>query len=125
MAKDTNKQLRNEVIYSIYVRNYSKEGTFQAVMNDLDRIQSLGVDIIWLMPIHPIGKLHRKGTLGSPYAIRDYREVNPEFGTKEDFQRLCEAIHKRGMKVIIDVVYNHTDPFIYLSIFPFTKSKNH
>lgn len=115
MAKDTNKQLRNEVIYSIYVRNYSKEGTFQAVMNDLDRIQSLGVDIIWLMPIHPIGKLHRKGTLGSPYAIRDYREVNPEFGSKEDFQRLCEAIHKRGMKVIIDVVYNHTSPDSYLA----------
>ena len=106
MAKETSKTLRNDVIYSIYVRNYSEEGTFDAVRKDLNRIQQLGVDIIWLMPIHPIGKMHRKGTLGSPYAIQDYRAINPEFGTMEDFINLCDAIHERGMKVIIDVVYN-------------------
>ena len=115
MAKETSKTLRNDVIYSIYVRNYSEEGTFEAVRKDLNRIQQLGVDIIWLMPIHPIGKMHRKGTLGSPYAIQDYRAINPEFGTMEDFINLCEAIHERGMKVIIDVVYNHTSPDSYLA----------
>ena len=115
MAKETSKTLRNNVIYSIYVRNYSEEGTFEAVRKDLNRIQQLGVDIIWLMPIHPIGKMHRKGTLGSPYAIQDYRAINPEFGTMEDFINLCDAIHERGMKVIIDVVYNHTSPDSYLA----------
>ena len=115
MAKETSKTLRNDVIYSIYVRNYSEEGTFDAVRKDLNRIQQLGVDIIWLMPIHPIGKMHRKGTLGSPYAIQDYRAINPEFGTMEDFINLCDAIHERGMKVIIDVVYNHTSPDSYLA----------
>lgn len=115
MAKETQKQLRNQVIYSIYVRNYSKEGTFNAITNDLDRIKKLGVDIIWLMPIHPSGVEHRKGSLGSPYAIKDYRAVNPEYGTKEDFITLCEAIHGHDMKVIIDVVYNHTSPDSYLA----------
>ena len=115
MAKDTNKALRNDVIYSIFVRNYSEEGTFQAVERDLDRIKSLGVDIIWLMPIQPSGKKNRKGSLGSPYAISDYRAVNPEFGTMEDFIRLVDAIHEKGMKCIIDVVYNHTSPDSVLS----------
>lgn len=115
MAKDTNKALRNDVIYSVFVRNYSEEGTFQAVERDLDRIKSLGVDIIWLMPIQPSGKKNRKGSLGSPYAISDYRAVNPEFGTMEDFIRLVDAIHEKGMKCIIDVVYNHTSPDSVLS----------
>lgn len=79
MAVDTEKTLRNQVLYSIYVRNYSEAGTFAAVQADLDRIKALGTDIIWLLPIHPTGEKHRKGTLGSPYAIRDYRAVNPEF----------------------------------------------
>ena len=73
MAVDTEKTLRNQVLYSIYVRNYSEAGTFAAVQADLDRIKALGTDIIWLLPIHPTGEKHRKGTLGSPYAIRDYR----------------------------------------------------
>lgn len=110
MARVTSKQLRNQVMYSVFVRNHTAEGTFRALCKDLDRIHSLGVDIVWLMPIHPIGKVARKGSLGSPYAISDYRGINPEFGTLEDFRVLVDEIHARGMKCIIDVVYNHTSP---------------
>lgn len=110
MAKNTPTSYRNQVMYSVYVRNHTPEGTFEGVRRDLERIRDLGVDIIWLMPIHPIGAQARKGTLGSPYAISDYRAVNPEFGTKEELQRLVEDIHALGMKCIIDVVYNHTSP---------------
>ena len=110
MAKNTDKILRNQVIYSIYIRNHTQEGTFRSVIPDLDRIRDLGTDIIWLLPIHPIGIQGKKGTLGCPYANRDYRSVNPEYGTMEDFRALVDAIHERGMKCIIDVVYNHTSP---------------
>lgn len=115
MAYNTSKERRNDVIYSVFVRNYSEEGTFDAVRRDLPRIKALGTDIIWLMPIHPCGVQNRKGTLGSPYAIRDYRAVNPEFGTEQDFRNLVDAIHDHGMKCIIDVVYNHTSPDSVLS----------
>ncbi len=97
-------------MYQIFVRNFSPEGTFSAVQKRLDDIKSLGTDIIWLMPIHPIGVKNRKGSLGSPYAICDYRAVNPEFGTIGDLRALVDAIHGKGMKCIIDVVYNHTSP---------------
>ena len=110
MAKQTNIALRSDVIYSIYVRNHTEEGTFRAVIPDLDRIKALGTDIIWFMPIHPIGIKGKKGSLGCPYANRDYRTVNPEYGTMEDFRALVDEIHARGMKCIIDVVYNHTSP---------------
>jgi len=115
MAIQTSKNLRNQLMYSVFVRNYSEEGTFEALRRDLDRIRDLGVDIIWLMPIHPIGQKARKGTVGSPYAISDYRAVNPEFGTVEDLKRLVSDIHDRGMKCIIDVVYNHTSPDSWLA----------
>ena len=110
MAENTDIKLRNKIIYSVFVRNHTVEGTFRAVIPDLDRIKVLGADYIWLMPIHPIGKGKRKGTLGSPYANMDYRTVNPEYGTLEDFKTLVDEIHRRGMKVMIDVVYNHTSP---------------
>ena len=110
MAIDTRVTLRNETMYCIFVRQFTPEGTFAAAERELDRVKALGTDIIWLMPIHPIGKVQRKGSLGSPYANQDYRAVNPEFGTLEDFIHLTEEIHRRGMKVIIDVVYNHTSP---------------
>ncbi len=116
MAESTPKTYRNMVIYSIYVRNYQKEGTFKSVEEDLPRIRDLGVDIIWLLPIHPIGEKNRKGTLGSPYSIRDYRSINPEFGSMEDFISLVDSIHALGMKCIIDVVYNHTSHDSLLSI---------
>ena len=115
MAFDTDKGHRNQVMYSVFVRNYSPEGTFEGVRKDLQRIRDLGVDIIWLMPIHPLGEKARKGSLGSPYAIKNYREVNPEFGTLEDFKALVDDIHALGMKCIIDVVYNHTSPDSWLS----------
>lgn len=110
MASKTDKNLRNQVIYSVYIRNHTAEGTFRAVIPDLDRIRDLGTDIIWFLPIHPIGIKGKKGSLGCPYANRDYRTVNQEYGTMEDFQALVDAIHARGMKCIIDVVYNHTSP---------------
>ena len=110
MAKNTDLNLRGQLMYSVFVRNHTKEGTFRALESDLDRIAALGTDIIWLMPIHPIGKVARKGELGSPYAISDYRAINPEYGTLDDLKHLVAEIHDRGMKCIIDVVYNHTAP---------------
>ena len=110
MAVNTDPRLQNQIIYSIYVRNHTPEGTFRAVIGDLDRIRALGTDIIWLMPIHPIGVEGKKGTLGCPYANRDYRAVNPAYGTMEDFEALVREIHAHGMKCMIDVVYNHTSP---------------
>ncbi|MCR5830636.1 MAG: alpha-amylase [Lachnospiraceae bacterium] len=110
MAKTTDKQLKNMMMYQIFVRNYSREGTFKEIEKDLDRIRSLGTDIVYLLPIHPTGEVRRKGTLGSPYAIKDYRAVNPEYGTIDDFKDLVSVIHNKGMKCIIDVVYNHTSP---------------
>lgn len=115
MAIQTPKSLRNKTMYQVFVRNFSQEGTFQKVQERLDEIKTLGTDIVWLMPIHPIGTIARKGSLGSPYAIRDYRAVNPEFGTLDDFKSLVDAIHEKGMKCIIDVVYNHTSPDSVLS----------
>ena len=110
MAKNTPASLRNALIYSVYVRNHSAEGTFAAVEKDLMRIRDLGTDIIWLLPIHPIGIEGKKGSLGCPYANRDYRTVHPDLGSMEDFVRLVDRIHALGMKCIIDVVYNHTSP---------------
>ncbi|WP_027340516.1 alpha-amylase family glycosyl hydrolase [Halonatronum saccharophilum] len=108
MASDTKVELRNQIIYSVYVRNHSEEGTFKGVEKDLDRIKDLGTDILWLLPIHPIGKKNKKGDLGCPYSIKDYKGINPEYGDLDDFRSLVEAVHQKGMKVIIDVVYNHT-----------------
>jgi len=110
MAKNTPMQLRNAIIYSVYTRNHSAEGTFRALEKDLDRIRALGTDILWLLPIHPIGVEGKKGSLGCPYANRDYRSVHPDLGTMDDFKHLVDEIHARGMKCIIDVVYNHTSP---------------
>ena len=108
MAQDTPKHYRNLVLYEIYVRNHGLNGTFADVEADLPRIQALGVNIVWFMPIHPIGQVNKKGSLGCPYSIADYGEVNPEYGTKADFSRLIERAHALGLKVMIDVVYNHT-----------------
>lgn len=99
---------RQAVIYQINVRQFSPEGTLQAVQADLTRLKKLGVDILWLMPLQPIGKLNRKGTLGSYYSISDYTAVNPEFGTLADAKAFVAAAHKLGFKVILDWVANHT-----------------
>lgn len=100
--------LRNMTLYSVFVRNHA--GTFRGVAEDIPRIRRLGADAVWLLPIHPIGTAQRKGSLGSPYAIADYRQVNPEYGTMEDFRHLADVVHRHGMKLLIDVVYNHTSP---------------
>ncbi len=99
---------KDAVIYQINTRQYSEEGNFKAVEQDLARIKSLGVDILWFMPIHPIGEAKRKGSLGSPYAVKDFQAVNPDLGTLEDFKSLVDAAHGMDMKVIIDWVANHT-----------------
>src|SRR5215203_751960 len=100
--------VRGGVIYEIYPRQFSEAGNFAGVTAQLDRLQELGVNILWLMPIHPIGQEKKKGPVGSPYAVRDYYAVNPDYGTPADLKRLVSEAHRRGMKVIIDVVANHT-----------------
>ncbi|MFN3529945.1 MAG: alpha-amylase family glycosyl hydrolase [Bacteroidia bacterium] len=101
-------QMDKLVIYEVFVRNFTTEGTFQAMIPKLDRLKELGVNTLWLMPIHPIGELNKKGSLGSPYSIRDFYDVHPDFGTKEDFRTLVNACHERGMYIIIDLVANHS-----------------
>lgn len=108
MAIDTPQSVRNLVIYEIYVRSHGHNGKFKDVTADLSRIRALGVDYIWFMPIHPIGEINKKGSQGCPYSIRDYRAVNPEYGSLEDFRDLISKAHALGLKVMIDVVYNHT-----------------
>lgn len=110
MAKNTPMELRNALIYSIYVRNHTREGSFKVIEADLPRIRALGTDIVWFIPIHPIGVEGKKGSLGCPYANKDYRSVHPDYGTMDDFRHLVDAIHANGMKCMIDVVYNHTSP---------------
>jgi len=100
--------VRDGVIYEIYPRAFSQQGNFNAITARLDELKKLGVTILWLMPIHPIGQEKKKGTIGSPYAVRDYYGINPDYGTAEDLKRLVREAHARGLKVIIDIVANHT-----------------
>lgn len=98
------------VVYEMNVRQYTPEGTFAAAQAQLPRLKELGVDVIWLMPIYPIGEKERKGTLGSYYAVKDYCAVNPEFGTMLDFESFLAAAKSQGFRVILDWVANHTSP---------------
>jgi len=107
-ARQSPDWLRDGVIYEVFPRAFSADGNFKGIIPQLDRLKDLGVNVLWLMPIHPVGKLKAKGTLGSPYAVRDYDAINPEYGTGEDLKQLIAAAHKRGMKVFIDIVANHT-----------------
>lgn len=99
---------KNAVMYEVNIRQYTPEGTFAAFSKQLPRLKALGVDILWLMPVQPIGTLNRKGSLGSYYSIADYTAINPEFGTEADFKAMVEAAHAQGLKVILDWVANHT-----------------
>ncbi|MCB2378298.1 alpha-glucosidase C-terminal domain-containing protein [Hymenobacter sp. BT635] len=99
---------RNASIYEVNIRQYTPEGTFRAFEQHLPRLQKMGVVILWLMPIQPIGEKNRKGSLGSAYSIRDYRAVNPDMGTMADVRHLVAEAHKLGMHVILDWVANHT-----------------
>ncbi len=107
-ARPARDWVRDGVVYEIYPRAFSKEGNFNGITTQLDRLKDVGVTILWLMPIHPIGREKKKGSIGSPYAVRDYYGINPDYGTKEDLKRLIAEAHRRGMKVIIDIVANHT-----------------
>lgn len=99
---------KNRTIYEVNVRQFSKDGTFKAVEARLTELRDLGVGILWLMPVNPIGEFNRKGSLGSYYAVRNYTGINPEFGTEAHFRDLVDQAHRLGMKVIIDWVANHT-----------------
>lgn len=100
--------VKNATLYELNIRQFSGEGNFKAVEKQIPRLKKMGIDIIWLMPIHPIGEVHRKGSLGSYYSVKDYYAVNPEFGTEEDLRNLIKTIHDEGMYVILDWVANHT-----------------
>jgi glycosidase len=99
---------KNAVIYQINTRQFTFEGTFRAAEDHLPRLNALGIDILWLMPVHEIGIKNRKGSLGSPYSVKDYYSVNPEFGSLEDLKHFVQAAHRMGMYVILDWVANHT-----------------
>lgn len=116
MAKSTSIKLRNEIIYQIFPRQYSKSHDLAGVTKDLKRIKDLGIDYIQLLPIHPIGLKDRKGRSGSPYSIMDYMEINKDLGTIDDLKELLNEAHKIGLKVILDIVFNHTSRDSKLSI---------
>lgn len=100
--------LKNAVIYQVNTRQFSAKGDFDSVTSAIPRLKKLGVDVLWLMPIHPIGELKRKGLLGSPYSVKDYKAINPDLGTAADLRQLVSAAHDNGMKVILDWVANHS-----------------
>jgi len=116
---------KSAVIYEVNTRQFSPEGNFKGVENQLDRLKDMGIDILWLMPLHPISELKRKATgdilvkdikdeasraqyYGSPYAVADYKEVNPDYGSMEDFKSLLAACHKKGLKLIIEIILDGT-----------------
>ncbi|BCR36439.1 alpha-amylase family glycosyl hydrolase [Mariniplasma anaerobium] len=108
MAKQTKVDMRGLTIYQVFPRQHSEKQNFEGVIDDLDRIANMGVDIIYLLPFHPIGKVSRKGLKGSPYSIVDFYKIDKDLGTLEDLKRLVEKAHKKNMKVMMDIVFNHT-----------------
>ena len=102
--------IEGQTLYQIYPRAFTAEGTFKAAAAKLSWLKNLGISCIWLMPVYPIGRIQKKGSLGCPYAVRDYFEVNPEFGSKSDFKDFIEQAHHSGMHVILDMVLNHVAP---------------
>jgi cyclomaltodextrinase len=108
MAKQTDLNLRSKTFYQVFPRQHSQKQNFKGIIEDLDRIKNMGVDIVYLLPIHEIGQLKKKGSLGCPYSIKDYRSINHVYGTLNDFKDLVSEVHRRDMRLMIDVVYNHT-----------------
>ena len=100
--------LRSAVVYEIFPRNFSQDGNLNAITARLDDLKDLGVDVLWLMPIHPIGEKIKKGSIGSPFAVRDFYAINPDYGTSNDFKRLVAEAHQRDMKVVMDIVAGQT-----------------
>ena len=107
-ARHSPEWLKSGVIYQVFVRSFSPAGDLNGVIAHLDELHALDVNIVWLMPIHPSGQMKKKGSLGSPYAVRDYYAIDPALGTKDDLRRLVQEAHRRQMKVIMDIVANHT-----------------
>jgi len=107
-ARTVPQWLRESIVYEIFPRQFSASGDFNGITARLDELKELGVNVLWLMPIHPTGEKLKKGTLGSPYAVRDFNAINPDYGTTNDFKNLVGEAHKRGLKVILDLVANHT-----------------
>ena len=107
-ARTSPAWLRDGVIYGIFPRDFSPAGNLNGVTAKLDQLKDLGVTVLWFMPIHPVGEKGRKGDFGSPYSIQDYYAVDPNYGTLHDFKALVAAAHQRGLKVIMDLVANHT-----------------
>ena len=107
-ARHSEEWIRHAVIYEIYPRAFSAEGTFAGIERKLPELKSLGVTVLWIMPVHPVGIEKRKGKLGSPYSVRDYYAINPEFGTLKDFKHLVDRSHRMGFHLIMDLVANHT-----------------
>jgi len=107
-ARSSADWVKSGVIYEINPRTFSPSGDFRSIEAQLPRLQTLGVTILWLMPVHPLGQLKKKGSMGSPYAVRDYYAINPDYGTAADLKHLVEAAHAHGLKIIIDIVANHT-----------------
>ena len=108
VSQENNVWHKNATIYEVNVRQFTPEGTFNAFLPHIDRIHNMGIDILWFMPIHPIGEVNRKGGLGSYYSVKDYKGVNPEHGTLADFKAVVDKAHSLGMKVLIDWVANHS-----------------
>ncbi|HEX4263769.1 MAG TPA: alpha-amylase family glycosyl hydrolase [Verrucomicrobiae bacterium] len=108
VARTAPPWLHDGVVYELFPRDFSAQGNLNGVTSRLDQLNDLGVNVIWLMPIHPIGIEKRKGSYGSPYSARDYYAINPDYGAKDDLKRLVSEAHKRGIKIIIDVVLLHT-----------------
>lgn len=100
--------LDTSILYEVNIRQYTPEGTFKSFQQHLPRLQKMGVNLLWLMPIYPVSSIKRKGSLGSYYSVASYTEVNPHFGTKMDLKNLIDEAHQRGMRVILDWVPNHT-----------------
>jgi len=100
--------IKKSTIYEVHIRQYTKSGTINEFCNHLPRLRDLGIEILWIMPIQPLGLEKRKGVMGSPYSIRDYVSINPDFGTLEDFKKMVKMAHDMGMYVILDWVANHT-----------------
>jgi glycosidase len=118
---------KNATIYEVNLRHYTKENTFKSFEAELPRLKEMGVDILWFMPIQPVGKTNSKGSLGSPYSVADYMTTNPSFGSPADFKHMVDVIHELGMHIIIDWVPNHTSwdhPWIKEHPEYYTKDKN-
>jgi glycosidase len=100
--------IKSAVIYEVNPRTFSATGDFRGIEQRLDYLKDLGITIVWIMPIHPVGQAKKKGRIGSAYAVQDYYAINPAYGTRDDFKHLVSEAHKRGLKIIIDIVANHT-----------------